>query len=58
MEFIYAFTVLMVLSGFLFTIAAWKLYQVELLKKEMREKEKEIIKKFNPPESLIVRVES
>jgi len=40
MEFIYAFTVLMVLSGFLFTIAAWKLYQVELLKKEMREKEK------------------
>jgi predicted regulator of Ras-like GTPase activity (Roadblock/LC7/MglB family) len=29
----------MVLSGFLFALAAWKLYQLELLKKEMREKE-------------------
>ena len=40
MEFIYIFTLLMVLSGFLFALAAWKLYQLELLKKEMREKEK------------------
>ena len=39
MEFIYIFTLLMVLSGFLFALAAWKLYQLELLKKEMREKE-------------------